>query len=87
MTPGRLTLETWLARTYAAGEGPTLATARRWARDNKLDPPAVKEGRSYWAQRILRSLVPVGYVPDPWHELVSKFLGTLKDLVEVVDDE
>lgn len=48
MTTGRITLETWLATTYAAGEGPTLNTARRWAKLKKLDPPAVKEGRNYY---------------------------------------
>lgn len=48
MTPRRIKLETWLAQTYAAGEGPTLDTARRWARAGKFDPPAVKEGRTYY---------------------------------------
>ncbi len=45
---GRITLETWLTETYADGEGPKLDTARRWARAGKLDPPAVKEGRTYY---------------------------------------
>jgi excisionase-like protein len=48
MTAGRLTLERWLEQTYAADCRPTLNTARRWAAKGKLEPPAVKEGRSYY---------------------------------------
>ena len=54
MTPGRITLQTWLAQNYAAGEGPTLDTARRWARAGKLEPPAVKEGRTYYVDPAAR---------------------------------
>lgn len=48
MTARRITLQTWLVQTYEPGEGPTLNTARSWARKGKLDPPAVKEGREYY---------------------------------------
>ena len=54
MTAGRLTLEAWIEQTYAAGEGPTLNTVRAWARAGKLDPPAVKEGRSYYVDQDAR---------------------------------
>lgn len=48
MTAGRITLELWLDRTYEEACRPTLNTARRWAKTGKLEPPAVKEGRSYY---------------------------------------
>lgn len=48
MTAGRITLELWLEQTYAEACRPTINTARRWAKAGKLEPPAVKEGRSYY---------------------------------------
>jgi predicted site-specific integrase-resolvase len=47
---GRITLETWLAQTYAVGDAPAIDTVRRWARNDKLEPPAMKEGRSYYVE-------------------------------------
>ncbi len=45
----RLTLELWLLE-YDERCRPTLNTARAWAKTGKLDPPAVKEGRSWYVE-------------------------------------
>lgn len=50
----RITLEAWIARTYDQDGAPSLKTVRRWARDNKLEPPAVKEGRTYYVDAAAR---------------------------------
>lgn len=42
-----LTIESWLAATYAAG-APSVHTVRRWIRDGYIDPPPEKHGRSYF---------------------------------------
>lgn len=50
----RITLATWLERTYDDACRPTINTARAWARTGKLDPPAVKEGREYYVEPATR---------------------------------
>lgn len=44
----RITLQAWITLTYEPATAPTLNTVRRWAKQGKLEPPAVKEGRSYY---------------------------------------
>lgn len=44
-----VTLEDWAKATY--GERPPgIATLRRWARDARIYPAAVKHGRTYFVQ-------------------------------------
>lgn len=50
----RITLEVWLQRTYDPECRPSLKQARSWARNKKLDPPAVKEGRSWYVEPYAR---------------------------------
>jgi Excisionase-like protein len=42
-----LTLETWGWSTYGASS-PSVGTLRRWVREEKIDPPPRKHGRSYF---------------------------------------
>lgn len=59
MNAGRITLELWIAQNYDKACAPKLNTVRAWARDGKLDPPATKDGRSYFVDPDTR------YTPVP----------------------
>lgn len=50
----RVTLEAWARQHYA--ELPSAWQLRKWARDGKLYPPAVKEGREYRIPETARHL-------------------------------
>lgn len=46
--PARLIpLQQWAKATYGDA-APCIGTLRRWARDNRLSPPAEKHGREYF---------------------------------------
>lgn len=40
-------LQQWAKATYGDA-APSIGTLRRWARDNRLSPPAEKHGREYF---------------------------------------
>lgn len=44
--PKLITLEAWVAATY--GEAVSLDTARRWVREQRIQPAPEKHGRSYF---------------------------------------
>lgn len=48
-----LDLKSWIESTYKANP-PALNTVRRWCREGKLFPPAVKHGRNYYLQENAR---------------------------------
>ena len=43
----KVSIETWLARNYAPGDGPAVKTVRAWCRDGKIYPAPQKQGRAY----------------------------------------
>jgi predicted site-specific integrase-resolvase len=43
-----LSLEAWLAQTYAPGSEPSRVTVWRWIREGKIAPMPQKQGRAYY---------------------------------------
>lgn len=48
MTQKLLTLQAWLALTYAEGSAPHINTIRRWIKDGKIQPQPEKQGRDFY---------------------------------------
>lgn len=44
----KVSIETWLERNYAPGDGPAVKTVRAWCRDGKIYPAPQKQGRAYY---------------------------------------
>lgn len=44
------TLDHWRQINFAEHCRPTLNTARRWAKQGRIDPPAIKHGRRYYVR-------------------------------------
>ncbi len=53
-TNQRTTLEAWLIANFAEDCRPTINTARKWAKTDRLDPPATKCGRAYFVHPCAR---------------------------------
>lgn len=47
--PRLITLESWLQATYGE-DAPSILTARRWAREGRIDPAPKKHGRAYFVE-------------------------------------
>jgi len=47
MTAKLITLQQWAKNTYGEA-APCMNTLRKWARSNKITPPAEKHGRTYF---------------------------------------
>lgn len=48
MSTRKISLQSWLAQNYVAGEAPHINTARRWCRDGLIHPLPEKHGREYY---------------------------------------
>lgn len=49
MTAKLITLQQWAKNTYGEA-APCMNTLRKWARNNKIAPPAEKHGRTYFVE-------------------------------------
>ena len=70
MNKPKISLQTWLARNYVAGEAPHINTARRWCRDGLIHPLPEKHGREYYLADDAR------YVGKNGPTLLERMIGS-----------
>lgn len=58
-------LRTWIRQTFGA-DAPTMWTARKWARDGKIQPKPQKVGREYYCRENAE------YTARPSHSLLRR---------------
>lgn len=74
MSTRLMSLERWAEQKYG-DDSPSIGTLRRWARDGKIYPAPVKQGRSYFVQ------------PDAEYlNLTTPNIGTISPLIRSIHE-